>query len=692
MKKVLLYLLVTISLFASENVVLLENENSFFFYKKDGVSKGLYPKIFQDINKNQGLDLIVKELDTNLILDMEQGKDILIMDLVENEQRRKKYYFIPTFFYLKADMYFINREYEDITNFYQKRVGVIKGTYLDGQFKERYGFLKTVIIDIKTREDGLNMLKKGEIDGFVSDNQYGFSERLNTIALNRIDQMVTTLAVPKSNEKLYNILKKSFERISSQRLKEMISLSRVEYYRDKFGEKYSDLYNKEVNVLFPSEKSMYPLYYKENGKEKGVITDYLKDIEDILGIKTQKIFDTNFENYEDTEIVVATILGLKESRLNSNPYYTLNPVVFNRKKDGFITNILEVKKQKFAVVKGSFYLECLKKFLTEENFIYVKTLDEAMQKVANGEVDYGISDHKILSNKLYNGNYSNDLKIAGILDEKHSLSMSVNPKYQGLYEAINDISVSFLNENMSKNIYWLQNNYEVNDYRKLVIASLGMLFFSLFMMNRAKKGLKEKKRYEQLMMSLVGALEAVNQYNDTETGNHIKRLNLYSELLANKLGCSKKFCEEIGKVASLHDVGKIGIDRNILKKPGKLTEEEFEAIKVHSEIGYEIIKKSEISVMAENIARYHHEKWNGKGYPKGLKGEKIPLEARIVSVVDVYDALRQKRIYKEGFSHEKAIALIKAERGVSFDPKVVDIFIESDFKFERLFNINSKKE
>ncbi|WP_297597687.1 HD domain-containing phosphohydrolase [uncultured Cetobacterium sp.] len=692
MKKVLLYLLVTISLFASENVVLLENENSFFFYKKDGVSKGLYPKIFQDINKNQGLDLIVKELDTNLILDMEQGKDILIMDLVENEQRRKKYYFIPTFFYLKADMYFINREYEDITNFYQKRVGVIKGTYLDGQFKERYGFLKTVIIDIKTREDGLNMLKKGEIDGFVSDNQYGFSERLNTIALNRIDQMVTTLAVPKSNEKLYNILKKSFERISSQRLKEMISLSRVEYYRDKFGEKYSDLYNKEVNVLFPSEKSMYPLYYKENGKEKGVITDYLKDIEDILGIKTQKIFDTNFENYEDTEIVVATILGLKESRLNSNPYYTLNPVVFNRKKDGFITNILEVKKQKFAVVKGSFYLECLKKFLTEENFIYVKTLDEAMQKVANGEVDYGISDHKILSNKLYNGNYSNDLKIAGILDEKHSLSMSVNPKYQGLYEAINDISVSFLNENMSKNIYWLQNNYEVNDYRKLVIASLGMLFFSLFMMNRAKKGLKEKKRYEQLMMSLVGALEAVNQYNDTETGNHIKRLNLYSELLANKLGCSKKFCEEIGKVASLHDVGKIGIDRNILKKPGKLTEEEFEAIKVHSEIGYEIIKKSEISVMAENIARYHHEKWNGKGYPKGLKGEKIPLEARIVSVVDVYDALRQKRIYKDGFSHEKAIALIKAERGVSFDPKVVDIFIESDFKFERLFNINSKKE
>lgn len=190
------------------------------------------------------------------------------------------------------------------------------------------------------------------------------------------------------------------------------------------------------------------------------------------------------------------------------------------------------------------------------------------------------------------------------------------------------------------------------------------------------------------MLSLVSALEAVNQFNDLETGNHTKRLNLYSEFLANKLGCSKKFCEEIGRVASLHDVGKIGIDRSILKKPGKLTEEEFKIIKEHPEIGYEIIKKSGVSKMAENIARYHHEKWDGSGYPFKLRGLEIPLEARIVSVVDVYDALRQKRIYKDGYTHEKSLEMIREKSGKSFDPDIVKVFLENEFKFERLFNSN----
>ena len=241
---------------------------------------------------------------------------------------------------------------------------------------------------------------------------------------------------------------------------------------------------------------------------------------------------------------------------------------------------------------------------------------------------------------------------------------------------------------MKKNIYLEKNSYETDNSKKILIFSMGILLISFILLYKGRKSLIEKRKYEDLMLSLVSALEAVNQFNDLETGNHIKRLNLYSELLANKLGCNKKFYEEIGRVASLHDVGKIGIDRSILKKPGKLTEEEFKVIKEHPEIGYEIIKKSGVSIMAENIARYHHEKWDGSGYPCGLKGLEIPLEARIVSVVDVYDALRQKRVYKDGFTHEKAIEIIKNESGKSFDPNIVKIFLENGVKFERLFNSN----
>ncbi|WP_298066233.1 HD domain-containing phosphohydrolase [uncultured Cetobacterium sp.] len=688
LKFLLFSLLLCTNLIGKEHVVLLENENSFFFYKERDEYKGLYPKIFEDINKKKKINLTLKELDTNLILDMEKGKDILIMDLIENDERREKYYFIPTFFYLKANMYFLNNNYIDITNFYKKRVGIIKGTYLDKEFLEKYDFLYSDVIDIETREKGLQMLKDGEIDGFVADNQYGFKDNLKKIELNRIPIMVTTLAVPKIQRKLYKDLKKYFEEMSPEVLKNMISDSRKEYYKDKFKDKYINLKNKSIDVVFPTEKSNYPLYYIENSEEKGLAIEYLKDVGDILGVKIRKIFYSKDEDWKNSDITIASTVesSIRDNENYTNPYYTLTPIIFNRKEEGFINNLVEARKKRFAVVENSYYMDYLRKFLKEENFIYAKDIDETIEKVRKKEADYSISDYKTLINKLYNNGYDKEIKIAGILDKKYDVSMVVNEKEHELYEALKDISASFLNENMSKNIYLEKNSYETDNSKKFLIFSIGILFISLILLYKGKKSLTEKRKYEDLMLSLVSSLEAVNQFNDLETGNHIKRLNLYSELLANKLGCNKKFCEEIGRVASLHDVGKIGIDRSVLKKPGKLNEEEFKIIKEHPEIGYEIIKKSGVSLMAENIARYHHEKWNGKGYPRGLKGLEIPLEARIVSIVDVYDALRQKRVYKDGFTHEKAIEIIRSESGKSFDPNVVKVFLENEFKFERLFN------
>lgn len=690
LKFLLFSFLLCTTLMGKEHVVLLENENSFFFYKEKNQYKGLYPKIFEDINKKKKINLNLKELDTNLILDMEKGKDILIMDLIENEERREKYYFIPTFFYLKANMYFLNNNFIDITNFYKKRVGVIKGTYLDREFLEKYDFLHSEIIDIETREKGLQMLKDGEVDGFVADNQYGFKDNLSKIELSRIPIMVTTLAVPKSEKKLYKNLKRYFEEISPETLKNMISDSRREYYKDKFGDKYTNLKDKSISVVFPTEKTNYPLYYIEDGEEKGLAIEYLKDVGEVLGIQIKKIFYSKEEDWKNSDITIASTIesSIRENENYTNPYYTLTPVIFNRKEEGFINNLVEARKKRFAVVENSYYMDYLRKFLKEENFIYAKDMDETIEKVKRKEADYSIGDYKTLINKLYNTGYDKEIKIAGILDKKYDVSMVVNSEQKELYEALKDISASFLNENMSKNIYLEKNTYETDKSKKILIFSMGILLISFILLYKGRKNLVEKRKYEDLMLSLVSSLEAVNQFNDLETGNHIKRLNLYSELLANKLGCSKKFYEEIGRVASLHDVGKIGIDRSILKKPGKLTEEEFKVIKEHPEIGYEIIKKSGVSIMAENIARYHHEKWDGSGYPYGLKGLEIPLEARIVSVVDVYDALRQKRVYKDGFTHEKAIEIIKNESGKSFDPNIVKIFLENEFKFERLFNSN----
>ena len=146
--------------------------------------------------------------------------------------------------------------------------------------------------------------------------------------------------------------------------------------------------------------------------------------------------------------------------------------------------------------------------------------------------------------------------------------------------------------------------------------------------------------------SLIVALENANLYNDENTGKHIKRVAMFSELIAKELGLSKEFVARIKMYAPIHDIGKVGIPDEILKKPGRYTPEEFEIMKEHVVIGYNMIKESSLPETAKNIVRYHHEKWSGTGYRIGLKGEDIPVEARIVSIADVFDALSTKRIYK----------------------------------------------
>ena len=173
---------------------------------------------------------------------------------------------------------------------------------------------------------------------------------------------------------------------------------------------------------------------------------------------------------------------------------------------------------------------------------------------------------------------------------------------------------------------------------------------------------------------------------DEFTANHILRVNLYSKFLATKLKCNENFINEIGKYASLHDAGKIAVSQKILKKPHKLTTKEFEKVKKHVIFGKNLIRFFRLGKIAENIALYHHEKWNGDGYYFGLKETAIPLEARIVSLADAYDALRQKRVYKEEVSHEKTLEIIKSESGKHFDPSIVEIFLVFNEEFDKIYN------
>ena len=187
------------------------------------------------------------------------------------------------------------------------------------------------------------------------------------------------------------------------------------------------------------------------------------------------------------------------------------------------------------------------------------------------------------------------------------------------------------------------------------------------------------KELQEAYLDTIYRLVLAAEYKDEDTGDHIKRMSRYCALIAEKLGLSAKEVQNILYAAPMHDVGKIGIPDNILMKPGKLTDEEFEIIKTHSSIGAKILanSKSETLKVAEQIALSHHEKWNGKGYPQGLSGDNIPLAGRIIGLADAFDAITSKRPYKDPYPVEMACDIIKKERGEHFDPDIVDVFMEN---------------
>jgi len=190
---------------------------------------------------------------------------------------------------------------------------------------------------------------------------------------------------------------------------------------------------------------------------------------------------------------------------------------------------------------------------------------------------------------------------------------------------------------------------------------------------------KTNRDLQNAYQDTIHRLVLASEYKDNETGNHINRMSRYCAKVAEKLNFSKEEVEHIRFATPMHDVGKIGIPDRIILKNGRLTRKEFEIVKKHTIIGAEILQnsKAQILKLARDIALYHHEKWDGTGYPEGLKGEAIPVHARIVALCDIFDALTSKRPYKSSYPVDVSCEIIKKGKGTHFDPALTDIFLSS---------------
>lgn len=187
--------------------------------------------------------------------------------------------------------------------------------------------------------------------------------------------------------------------------------------------------------------------------------------------------------------------------------------------------------------------------------------------------------------------------------------------------------------------------------------------------------LVQAQELKQTRLQVIQRLGRAAEYKDNETGLHVMRMSHYAQVIALAYGFSEQKAEDLLHAAPMHDIGKIGIADSILLKPGKLTTEEYQEMQKHPLIGAEIIGdcESDLLKMAKAVALYHHEKWDGTGYPFGLSGEQIPVEARIVALSDVFDALTSARPYKQAWSIEQTLQHIRAQKGQHFEPLLVDL-------------------
>jgi len=220
-----------------------------------------------------------------------------------------------------------------------------------------------------------------------------------------------------------------------------------------------------------------------------------------------------------------------------------------------------------------------------------------------------------------------------------------------------------------------------NEHFKASLAELFATNVALIL-----EGLTKQKEIEKTQKELLFIVGEAVEARSKETGSHVKRVALICELIAQKLGMSSAFIEALRLVAPLHDLGKIAVPEHILHKPGKLVGDEWKIMQTHAQIGGDILEKSTVSVskLAARLAHYHHENWDGSGYPEGLSGKEIPIEARIMAIADVFDALGSKRCYKEPWPDDKIKAYLIEQKNKKFEDKLVDIVIDDYDSFTEI--------
>lgn len=450
--------------------------------------------------------------------------------------------------------------------------------------------------------------------------------------------------------------------------------------------------NNTLQVTLPKNENFAPLIWKDGQGYHGTAIDMVNDMRDLLGMRVNVSFVDNYAAMLPTrhwpvrlvDIVERSDAAHADGRIG--PDIAWHNVYYNRIGKPFLWDEESIRSQRVGVLEGSFSATYLQRRFGNDVIIVTRpSVEGLINAIEDNKIDFILGDLSSLESTL-RGNelFRGVLKVAGITRSEFIIGPWVQPDHP-LFHLLTQI------HRLSEFRTQLERPPERSVFPELTkntlkIVSVILLIAALFSIGMLFMMRRHIRQNRIVNRNIVQALEKVNRAHDDETGSHIQRVSKYCGLMGRELGLSRSMIRDIEHFASLHDVGKIAVPERILRKQGSLTVEEFSEMKLHTIKGWRIIQGLSLGAVAENIIHFHHEKWDGSGYPEGLRGEQIPLEARILAIADVYDALRQKRVYKPGFSHDEACEIIFKGAGKHFDPQLIALFRQHHLKFRMIFD------
>lgn len=452
------------------------------------------------------------------------------------------------------------------------------------------------------------------------------------------------------------------------------------------------LAHNRLQIWLPKNENFAPIIWKDGQGYQGTAINMIHDMRELLGMEVDVHFVDNYAEALEQQrwpvrlVDVANTTDAGHAAGRIGPDVAWHNVYYNRIKQPFLWDEESIRSQRVGVLAGSFAARYLQdRFGSDVVIVTRHSVNGLIDAIENNTVDYILGDLSSLESRL-RGNelFRGVLKVAGVTRSEFIIGPWVQPDHP-LYHLLTQVHrlSSFRTQLERHEVREFFPALTKNTLKIISVVLLVTALFSLGMLVMMRRHIKESRLVNR---NIVQALEKVNRAHDDETGSHIQRVAKYCGMMARELNLSRKMITEIEHFASLHDVGKIAVPDRILRKQGPLTEQEFSEMKLHTTKGYMIIQGLGLGQVAENIIHFHHEKWDGSGYPEGLRGENIPLEARILALADVYDALRQKRVYKPGFSHEQACEVIFEGAGKHFDPQLIALFRQHHLKFRTIFD------